>query len=366
MAYKSTVIEEIGLTRPNEGLPTAIDDFTLALNLGIRNKTLWWLIRGSQVPAGHSGSMYEEHSVAKRGKSGRAGKRRPIHVPDERLKAVQRSLDRNFVKKIPVGDHVAAYEKGRRTADAARKCAGAGILLTMDLKNFFGSIKLSQVRKMFTTVGYNRQVSSLMAQLCCCTDSRGRRFMPQGTPISPTVANRVADLFFDQEVLRIARSLGWEYIRYSDNIYLTHPQVLPRTEVDRFKESVISIIKKTGWRVHKIRVAPKWRRQEVLGLVVNEHANIRREKYKDLRAILNNCEKYGFESQVKRAGEKVNFKITTTEALISHLRGKLSYVGQVLAPARNECLQASFKRALDKEDTRKTRLWEEEDKYDNS
>ena len=365
MSYLKTTVEVLELPITTD-LPLIVDDFSLALHLGIRNKTLWWLIRGTRTPCGEHGALYAEHSVAKRGRSGRKGKRRPIHVPDERLKRVQRSLDKNVVQKILVGDHVAAYEKGRRTADAARRCAGSGILLTMDLKNFFGSIKVSHIRKMLMHHGYSRQVASLMAQLCCCTDSRGNRFMPQGTPISPSIANRVADLYFDQEVIAKAEAKGWQYIRYSDNVYLTHPEVLPRDEVDEFKDDIINTIQRTGWKVHKIRVAPKWRRQEVLGLVTNEKANVKSEEYKKLRAILNNCEKHGFASQVDKAREKINFKIDNEEALIAHLRGKLSYVCQVLTPSKRQALQDSFKRAVEATDRKRAAQWAEEDKNDSN
>ena len=368
MGYKTTTVEEHVFGVPDHGLPVVIDDFSLAMHLGISCKTLWYLVRGVRTPAGETDSLYQEGSILKRGSAGKKGKRRIIHIPDPRLKRVQRILDNKFVQPIPVGNHVRAYEKGRVPADTARMCANSGILLSMDLKNFFGNTRLSWIRDLFMSKGYSRSIASIMAQLCCCTtDEDGhkrRRFMPQGTPVSPSISNRVADLRFDRKILELSKNEGWTYLRYSDNIYMSHPDVLPRAVVDKFKTSVIKSVNEAGWKVHKVRVTPKWKRQEVLGLVVNEKANLKTEEYRSLRAIINNCKRMGFASQVSKARDLLNPKIQSEENLIAHLRGKLSYVGQVLCESKREKLLGDFEDALEAEKLRIKQQWAEEDAID--
>ena len=172
MAYKKTVVEQFDFRVPNHDLPVVVDDMSLAFHLGIRNKTLWFLIRGAQASVGTRDSLYHEGSLLKRGRAGKKGKRRLIHIPDPRLKAVQKALDVRFVQKIPVGEHVRAYERGRIPVDTARMCSDSGILLSMDLKNFFGTIRRAWIRKLFIEQGYSRYIAGLMAQLCCCTTTK--------------------------------------------------------------------------------------------------------------------------------------------------------------------------------------------------
>tara|TARA_Y100000034_G_scaffold43105_1_gene52654 strand:- start:3917 stop:4585 length:669 start_codon:yes stop_codon:yes gene_type:complete len=198
------------------------------------------------------------------------------------------------------------------------------------------------------------------------TTNKLKSFMPQGTCVSPSVSNRVADLRFDQQILALSAEAGWQYLRYSDNIYMTHPEVLDREAVNAFKEIVIKVINRAGWRVHKIRVTPKWRRQEVLGLVVNEHANIRSTEYRALRALIHNCLVEGFESQVELAQKRINRKILTSESLVAHIRGKLSYVSQVLCESRKKRLAEEFELALEAERVRKEAQWLEEDLADKA
>lgn len=373
MAYKKSTVTTWEYKTPRNQLPLVVDDFSLAMHLGIRCKTLWFLIHGSREPASSPKSLYQEGSLLKRGAAGKAGKRRIIHIPDPRLKRVQKMMDSVFVQPIPVGEHACAYEKGRVPVDTARLCGGNGILLSLDLKDFFGKVRYSWVRDLFTAQGYSRYVAGLMAHLACCTTSHTqsnsdgtsktitRRFMPQGTPVSPTLANRVADMRFDQRILKMAEEGGWSYYRYSDNIYLTHPEVLPREAVDAFKNKVIQTVHKAGWGTHKVRVTPQWKRQEVLGLVVNEKANLRSEEYRSLRALIHNCATYGFPSQVEKARKLVNLKIETPESLIAHLRGKLSYVGQVLCDSRRNKLFEEFEAAMESERLRIKESWAEED-----
>jgi len=375
MAYRKTIIEQFDFTVPKNNMPVVIDDMSLAFHLGIRNKTLWYLLRGSRIAAGDFGSLYHEGSILKRGKAGKQGKRRLIHIPDPRLKSVQKALDVRFVQNIPVGDHVRAYEKGRIPVDTARMCADKGILLSMDLKNFFGTIRRAWIRRLFLEQGYSRYVAGLMAQLCCCTTTdthatpEGKKtivktFMPQGTSVSPSVSNRVANIRFDHKILDIANETGWSYFRYSDNIYMAHDDVLPRETVDAFKQSIIDIINKAGWQVHKIRVTPKWRRQEVLGLVVNEHANVKNTEYRAIRALIHNCKVDGFESQVTKAKKHIKVSIDNPESLKAHIRGRLSYLGQVLCESRKDKLLEEFDDAVEAEKLRVEKKWRAEDALD--
>ncbi len=72
-------------------------------------------------------------------------------------------------------------------------------------------------------------------------------------------------------------------------------------------------------------------RQQLAGVVVNAHPNVRREEYDRLKAILTNCVRHGPASQ-NHAGH-ADFR--------GHLAGRIAYV-TMLNPARGGRLRALF------------------------
>jgi len=367
--YDSSQLALLHLQPVHPQLPIVLDDVSLAYGMGLRPKALWWAVRGCRIPAGEPGSLYRKAAILKRGRAGKRGALRQIHIPEPRLRNIQKVLAETYVKPIPVGDHVRAYEPGVKPLDTAHLLAGSKILLSFDLKNFFGSIRLSWIRAYYEYLGFPRQAANIIGQLCCVTDivsgtSRKRRFMPQGTVASPALANRIADWKLDQSILELANAAGWKYTRYSDNVYMGHPQLLNREDTDRFKDSVLAAVSAAGWGHHKVRVAPHWKRQVVLGAVVNEKANLAQEQYRQLRAVLHNCRALGFASQVEKARTKLKHSITTPEALIAHLRGRLAYVKGLLTEHRYGVLHDCFTAALEQHRQLERQKWDEEDKAD--
>lgn len=305
-----------------EGLPLAIDDMSLAFHLGIHNKTLWWLMHSrDDTKSGTKDVGYQVFDIPKRGK----GKgRRSIQNPRKRLKAVQRLILSRFLEPFPVGPHVGAYVPERSCMDTARQHVGRGVIISMDIKDFFPSVKRSMVRRIFLYAGYNHFVASLLASLVTF-----KNFIPQGAPTSGLAANLVADLLFDQAIITDLKKLDpdWRYTRYSDDIDVSHPQVQTKENTQKIIRLVDKHLREARFMVNtkKTKVEPNNRRQKVLGVVVNEKLNIQQAEYNRLRCLIHNCFMHGFESQYERAGQ------TSAAGLKSHIRGKLSYLKQVNA-----------------------------------
>jgi len=192
----------------------------------------------------------------------------------------------------------------------------------MDLKDFFPSVKRAMIRRYFNWVGYPHRVSSLLAELMTY-----KNFVPQGAPTSGYIANLVADNRFDQAILSDLQKLDprWCYTRYSDDIDVSHSEVVSNQAI----EEVIALVKRhitaAGFQINeeKTKVEPRWSRQKVLGVVVNEKINIPRIEYMRMRALVHNCLMHGFDVEAKRAG-----KVNATE-LVSYIKGKLNYFDQI-------------------------------------
>ena len=90
-------------------LPMAFDDNTLAFHLGIRNKTLWHLLKNKM-------EMYKCFSIPKKDKKGNILKLRHIQAPEGPMKAVHTVLNGMFTK-IPLPYNVGSYVPGKSCVD---------------------------------------------------------------------------------------------------------------------------------------------------------------------------------------------------------------------------------------------------------
>ena len=314
--YIDTPADGSHITQP---FPWVFDDFSLALQLGIRCKTLWYCVQTKD-------HMYKRFTIPKR-----TGGRRVIHAPEPAIKYIQKRIHEVLLKPYPLLDCVGAYVEGRSCLDSAKVHVGQGVRIGMDLKNFFPSHSRAHVRRFFKEYyGYNHFVASLLADLCTVHEG-SRHYTPQGSPASPMLCNVMAQESLDREILAKLCPYGWAYTRYSDDVSLSHPDDLPSKEVNRAIKMVGKIAQNCGYRVNlkKTKVQRRWRQQKMLGMVINVKPNIARTTYRRYRAILHNCLHQG-----NSVGEGVLINALRSqwdppESFISHLEGKVSYFASV-------------------------------------
>jgi hypothetical protein len=82
----------------------------------------------------------------------------------------------------------------------------------MDLQDFFPSITKRRVMKIFLNIGYPRNVSYFLSQICCSNDH-----LPQGAATSPALSNLVARRL-DRRLMGLAQSYELVYTRYADDL----------------------------------------------------------------------------------------------------------------------------------------------------
>ena len=376
--FRQTTLEilEIEPHKLNE-VPLVIDDWTLSFQLGYRGKTFWYIHNNRQ-------KLYKVFKIKKA-----SGGLRTIHNPMPILRLFAKQLRHKILLPLTkqLGPHVGAYQLGKSTRDTAKRhllacpecdkldqehtctfqveernakfrvlrrntescpacakipkhdCPRAGVKIHMDLKDFFGSTRRSWIRQYFhEVVGYNHYVSGLLAQILTTdlVDEKTKHVhagVPQGAKTSGDICNLVADWKIDQAIL--AALPEWVYSRYADDIYLTHPKNLPPAEVDKVIHEVERLINNSGYRLNrrKLHVQRPHRQQRVLGIVVNKKANMPKQEYRRMRAILTNCIDHGFEAEFKRA------KKDSAGQMMTWLSGKVSYY-QMIAPNKGNRLRA--------------------------
>ncbi|MBN1285074.1 MAG: RNA-directed DNA polymerase [Anaerolineae bacterium] len=199
------------------------------------------------------------------------GGRREICAPGPRLKEVQRQILRAYLD--PRAPHPAAmgFRRALSIADHAWAHAGAAIIITADIEDFFPSTRARRVAAWWAAQGFNDAEVHLLTRL---TTYRGS--LPQGAPTSPALSNLVnAEL--DAALHRRAQQSGGVYTRYCDDLAFSWPDG-GRPPAD-FEPAVRAALLGAGYRLHSgaEKGWQMWARRdepEVTGLVLTRRGGV--------------------------------------------------------------------------------------------
>jgi hypothetical protein len=292
-----------------EDLPLVYNDVSLAYSIDIHTYKIWKYILNRKP-------SYRTFYIAK----SKGGKRR-IDAPCGGLATIQHRILHKYLYAIPTGEHVGAYVPGRSCGDVAARHVNHRLIVKVDIKDFFPSVKKGMVRKVFKNLGYNETVSSLLASLLTYENR-----LPQGSPTSGAMANIVAQERFDPGILNYADKHGWVYSRYADDLIFSTKKDTDVSDALKLIDAVTRVLNSSGFKVNfaKTRIIPHYKSQKVLGLIVNSHNNIPAYEYRKTRAIIHNCAHKNIDAQISRSGFK------NWEDMYAHLHGKISYYRQYI------------------------------------
>ncbi len=257
----------------------------------------------------------------------RSGGQRLVESPKARLKSVQRQVLHGILSRIPVHDAVHAFRPGRSVKTFAEPHVDRDVVLRIDLRNFFPSIRASRVHGVFRMAGYPLIVTRLLTGLCTNQTNRSVLFgradrafdsahLPQGAPTSPALSNLCA-WHLDCRLTGLARKFGAEYTRYADDLVFSGDRQFTK-RLSRFRILVYAIVLAEGFSIQnrKTKVMPRSQRQSVGGVIVNQRIGVGRAEFDQLKAILTNCLRYGVESQNRSQHPRFH----------EHLRGRVAQV----------------------------------------
>lgn len=280
-----------------------------------------------------------------------SGAPRLIEAPKAQLKALQRRILVEILDLAPVHPRAHGFVRGRSCLTGAQVHAGEQLVVCADLRDFFPSIRAARIHGLFRSFGYPTAVARALTGLCTTSTPRsifqrideGQQFdwftrrrysaphLPQGAPTSPALANLCA-WRFDQRCDGLARALGGSYTRYADDLTFSGDAAFA-ARTSRLIAALGKIIGEEGFAINgsKTRLMRRARPQRVTGIVVNDHVNVPRRGYDDLKALLHNCCKHGPASQNR--DRRTDFR--------AHLDGRVGWVEQV-NPNRGAKLRTAF------------------------
>jgi len=222
----------------------------------------------------------------------RSGKTRRIDAPQEPLKSIQRSIVDKLLYQFRAHPIAHGFVHGKSPRTNALNHVGKKFIVTLDIKEFFNSIKeanvirtllwLSKQQKVYT---YTDDDLSLIASLMCF---RGE--LPQGAPTSPIISNLVC-LGLDKKLSDLAASSNVTITRYADDIAISGDTL----DTIRLRSTVFSHVYAYGLLPNKkkTKIRRHYQRQQITGIVVNLKTNIRKEVWRNLRAQLHNLHRDG-------------------------------------------------------------------------
>jgi RNA-directed DNA polymerase len=318
----------------------------LARLLGLtRNQLLRFAVRSNYDQP--KGTHYLLHRIPKK-----SGGERLLMAPMPKLKAIQRRLNEALVQHLPVHPAAHGFRRGRNVKTGAEPHIGKDVVISMDIADFFPTFTFRRVSGYFRHLGYGRGTAVALANLVtfsiymCAVYDRGpwtypdvpgldeysshpRPLLPQGAPTSPGIANAIC-MGLDKRLSALAAKFGADYTRYADDLTFSGGEEL-RCRARPFIKLVEKIIASEGLQPNrkKTRIMSKGRRQQVNGIVVNEHPNLSRHEFDRLKAILHNCIRHGPASQNR--DNHPDFQ--------AHLQGRVAHALHI-SPKRGAKLKA--------------------------
>lgn len=212
---------------------------------------------------------------------------------------------------------------------------GQGTVISLDIKDFFPSIKQWMVQEALVSMGMGETPAVLLSELCTF-----KSYVPQGALTSPKVSNLITAGTFGPEVAEFCTEKGYQLSIYADDVTISFTSVeldggrAQSSEAIRFVTETLS---KYRFKVNraKTKIMLRHRRQWVCGAVVNDRVNLRRTERARLKAIVHNCEQRGIEHEAQVSGkEPLSF--------IRVYAGRLNWFTQ-LNPDAGRKLLARFK-----------------------
>ncbi|TDE06915.1 reverse transcriptase domain-containing protein [Flavobacterium sandaracinum] len=252
--------------------------------------------------------FYRDFEVAKKN-----GTKRLISEPLPSLKEIQIWILRSILYKVPISPFAKAYKPKVTLMENLRFHKKQPKVFTLDLENFFPSIRMETVQNVFLKLGYSKIISKFLTRLCTRDGT-----LPQGSPTSPYLSNLIFKQA-DAEIASYCKDYKIRYTRYADDMSFSGD-----FDENELLQKVTETVEKMGLRINakKTNLMTPNMRQTVTGIVVNQKPQVIFKKRNELRQALYYIQKFGFE-------EHREYKEIDQKNYLEHLLGKINFVLQI-------------------------------------
>lgn len=216
-------------------------------------------------------------------KSKKDGSKRELVEPDDNLKEIQRVILMRYLNTETVHHAAVGFRRKKSVADHVWPHAGASLIITADIKDFFPNTKRWRILEFWENQLRSEKAAELFTILTTYHGS-----LPQGAPTSPSLSNLVNHRM-DTALDNGTRQSGGTYTRYCDDmIFSWHGRSQPPADFKHMvtvalREFGYTLHPEKGWCVYTARDEP-----EITGAVLTRNGRVRVPEHiqkimKDLR-----------------------------------------------------------------------------------
>lgn len=238
-------------------------------------------------------------------------KYREIYIVTSRLEYIQKWILENILGKIPVSHSAHGFIKGKSLLTNAKVHLRKenSWLMRLDISNFFESITIVSVKKVFSNMGYSKSASLALASLCT-----HKGMLRQGFCTSPTLSN-IYLKNFDNEItkkIKLYSDFDVRYSRYADDLFFSGIDSCDTTKVVNYLKQISGFyLKHNRLSLNYSKTSiQKAERKRITGLYIDsEGVTVSKTYKKKLERELYFCEKYGVMAHLNHTGnlDKMDF-----------------------------------------------------------
>lgn len=262
---------------------------------------------------------------------------RTIYSPSPKLKAFHKFIISCVFEYADFNENVVfSYRKGTTIRDAVEKHSNSDFFFQTDIKSFFTSISLTNVRNTLNNQLVNipvcdiNQYVDLLIKYCVVDNT-----LPAGFSTSPILSN--LSLFeFDNKLEKFAKENLLQYTRYSDDLILSSKSLDRINDIEQTIQKYLTLYLNDTVKLNlsKTKITKKGQRIKLLGLVIlpNGLVTIDKKNKKEIETLfhLYLTDDKMFENYIsKHFIYKKNQQKSLKELGISTLSGKLMAINSM-------------------------------------
>lgn len=186
---------------------------------------------------------------------------RKIEIPFFPLKKAQKIIAQKILYNLPVNPQIYGGP-GTSIIDVAKNHTKKPVIIWIDIKDFFPSVRGQSIRKIFRRRGANVEVADSLVRL-----TTYMKHLPHGSATSPCIGR----LVLNPVAVNLGKLLKNIHPKASFSIYVDDLAISGPEGIQRAIPSVRNIIERFGFRVNseKIKVMRQNEEQELLNIKVN-------------------------------------------------------------------------------------------------
>lgn len=221
----------------------------------------------------------------------KSGGRRWLDAPQDELKSLQEEILHNILYEFKPHESAVGFRRNISMIKGAKKHLKSEVILSLDIVDFFSSIKAPMIYTLFYWINYklvNRKKPKLSKkdQGKIVNLLTYKKRLPQGAPTSPALSNLVF-YKYDKALTELAENYNLTYTRYADD--MSFSSINPSIDIKKVLPDIKDILE-PDFKLNdkKTHVKRQHQRMTVTGIVVNEKLSVPKYKWRQFRAKLHN------------------------------------------------------------------------------